>query len=172
MTWWSDAAGLGSAVFTAGAAGAAWQSVRQGQRLWRSSLEADLVPQVLLNTGTGTTDLAIFNAGGGVARGTVFALASGGMKAVGHIGDGFLRGGQKVYVHAALPQTEDAECVVMWRNVDESSWAVSRQSPKVRLRRRRKGRVTNISEAWQRFYPDGPDYGSMPRTADVKVVEQ
>jgi hypothetical protein len=77
---WTDLATVATAAFTAVAAGAAWWSVRQGQRLWRTAQEADLVVQILQNTQAGATDLVIPNVGGGVARGVAFALAVDGRK--------------------------------------------------------------------------------------------
>lgn len=127
------------------------------------------MPQVLHNTATKTTDLVIFNNGGGVARGTSYALTAAGQKAVGMIGDGFLHHAVKVYIHTDLPASDDAECVVMWRNVDESSWAVSRTSARRRMRKGREGPVTKINEAWRRFYPRDSLDGK-PRTTNVNIT--
>ena len=168
---WVDVAQVASAVFTFGAAGAAWKSVAQGQRLWRSSLEANLVPQILLNERTGTTDLVIQNAGGGLAHGVTFVLASGGKVASHRVGDGFMRGTLKALVHTDLPQSIDARAMVMWRNVDESSFAVAPGTPRERLRKGRKGPATSDDQAWRRFYP-GEDISTMPSTPNIQITFQ
>jgi hypothetical protein len=158
-----DAAQIVAAVFTAGAAGAAWRTVGQGQRLWRHGVEPDLHIQVLLNASTGTADMAIFNIGGGTARGVFFAMAAGGQRTTGVIEDGIMAGGSKYFVHAALPRTDDAEGIVWWRNIDESSWAIDRVGPKRRLRRavksrraRRRAKGRSIEEVWRLFFPNRP----------------
>src|SRR4051812_6116474 len=106
--WWSDAAQVTSAVFTASAAGAAWASVLHGQRLWRRSLEPDLHPQVLKNAESGSTDLTVMNVGAGIAKGAAFVLVAGGQKAGSYIGDGFMPSGSKVHVSTRLPMDDDA----------------------------------------------------------------
>jgi hypothetical protein len=154
VAWIGESAQVASALFTAGAAGAARASVRQGQRIWRASLEPDIHPQVLLNQQTATTDLLVFNAGGGIAKGTAFTLAAAGHRTSGYFGDGFIRPGEKFLVSSAVPHDEDAECLVMYRSLDESSWAVDRTGPKRRIRQGRTGRPTSGQQLWERFYPD------------------
>ena len=114
-----DGAQVAAAVFTAAAAGAALRTVRQGQRLWRHGVEPDIHVQVLRNVNTGHTDLAIFNVGGGVARGVFFVLAVDDQKATGTVHDSIMAAGTKFIVQTQLPHGDDSECVVWWRNIDE-----------------------------------------------------
>lgn len=146
-----------SALFTAGAAGAALLSVRQGQRVWRASIEPDLHLQILKNGNTGTTDLIITNSGGGMAKGTAYMLAAGGMRVHGFLGDGFVAPGDKILVSTSLPSGDpenEGEALAMYRVADESSYAVTHDGRKRRLRRGRTGGSTTGQAVWTQMHPD------------------
>ena len=112
-------------------------------------------------------DLMILNDdGGGTARGAAFALVAGRKQVSDLIGDGFMASGAKVLVQTDLPIDDNAECIVLWRNADESSWVLDRVGPARRLRRatrsgkaRRRAKSTSLDEAWARCYPNDPLLG-------------
>ena len=165
-------------LLAAVAAGAAWASVRQGQRLWRRGVEPDVQVQVLRNVNTRKTDLSIVNVGGGTARGVAFLLVAGGVRTSGSVDDGFVPPGDHVFVETELPWADDSECVVLWRNIDESSWAIDRVGPKERLRRakssrraRRRVKGQSLDDVWARFYPDRASPRDLPE-GDFRVVRR
>jgi hypothetical protein len=149
---WSQA---GSAAFTAATAFYAWRSVRLNERQWRTSKEPELHLEVLLNMQTGTTDISLMNEGG-TARAALFAAGVGAYKAFGYIGDGFIKRGERVLIHCALPQDEGAEVMLMYRGTDQSSYATARGKGREVLRQGEKGTVTVLSTAWDDRYPQTP----------------
>jgi hypothetical protein len=80
-----------------------------------------------------------------------------------------MRSGVKAHVHTDLSWGDESECVVMWRTVDESAWAISRTSDRLRLRRGDKGPVTDIDQLWSRLYP-GQSLEAMPMTDRAQVT--
>ena len=149
MSWIVDSAQVATAAFTAGAALAALKSVKHGQEIWRASRAADLHVQILQNVDTKTTDLSIINVGGGVARGVAFALGSEFQKAWGIIGDGFVAPSQKVLIQAQIPHSDQTECLVLFRDVDESPWTIGRMVLKKAIRP-----TTRLSSAWDEAKPE------------------
>jgi hypothetical protein len=154
---------VASTALAAVAALAAWATVRQGQRVWRHSIEPHMSVQVLKSAVTHSTVMMVLNEGGGTARGVAFALVAGGKQVTDFIGDGFVAPGAKVLINTDLPEDDDAECVVMWRNADESSYALDRVGPARRLRgptrssrARRKVKPRSIEDVWALCYPDHP----------------
>jgi hypothetical protein len=150
---WTDIATVLGALFTALAAGAAWRAVAQTKRITDAAQRADLHPQLLLNRASGTTDLAIYNAGGGIAKGAAFVLVVGGVKGAGFLGDGFIRSGYKVTVHGSFPASDDAECIVSWRDADDTGWAVRRDRRKVQIGKGPDWEETG-AQTWARLYPE------------------
>jgi hypothetical protein len=157
-----------SAVASAIAAGAAWRSVLQGQRLWRASQDPDLHPQVLLVAAHGTTAMSVMNVGSGIAKGAAFLLVADGKSTAGAIGDGFLPSGAKVMISAPMAADNNAECIVMYRSSDESAYFTDRAGPRNRLRKGRRslGRrrlwigpersAKSVEDLWNRAYPGRP----------------
>jgi hypothetical protein len=158
MGWLVDAAPVASAVFAATAAGASWLSVRHGQRVWRATIEPDLHLQVMLDIGNNRSNVVVFNAGGGIAKGTAFMLVGGGLRSSGYLLDGFMGPGDKVLVTSQIPATadEDIECLVVYRTLDESSWTVTRQGEKRPLRKGATGPVATGEVVWTTVFPDRP----------------
>jgi hypothetical protein len=90
---WSAAA---SALFAAGAAGAAFLTARQGREALDAAERPSLDIQVIAEPGTGRLSLSIVNAGRGVARGTTFAIHALGRATDSPAGDGFVQPGEKL----------------------------------------------------------------------------
>ena len=151
MDWLVDSAQVLTAAFTASAAYAALKSVRQGQEIWRASQQADLHVQVLHNVSSGNTDLALINAGGGVARGVAFIVGSATERAGGTIHDGFIGSSMKTYIRTEVRYLKPVECVVMFRDVDESAWVIGRVGPKRPL-----ATPTVLDAEWDAAHPDMP----------------
>jgi len=143
--------GLGAA-FTAGTAYLALRSVRLNERQWRTATEPDVHLEVLSNARTGTTDLALMNVGG-TSRATCFAVSVGGNRAFGYVGDGFLKSGERVYIHCELPQAEDTKALLLFRGMDETSYARARGALRSTLSTDRNRPPTTFSQEWERVYP-------------------
>lgn len=157
MPSFGDWGQITGASFTAVTAFYAARSVQQGQRLWRTNAEPDLHPQILRDLSNRSTSLAVFNAGG-MAKGVTFAMGCQGMRTAGHISDGFMPPGTKAHVESALPwDDETGRCLLLYRGLDESSYATANGEPRRQLRQgRKKVRVTSIGAEWDRLYPDAP----------------
>jgi hypothetical protein len=128
MTWGDIVVGVSTVLlvaFTAGTAYFALKSVRLSERQWRTATEPDVHLEVLTNMRTGTTDLALMNAGG-TSRATCFALSVAGQRASGYVGDGFLKPGERIQIHCELPQSEDTKALLLFRGMDETSYARAR----------------------------------------------
>ena len=149
---WSDVATVATALFTAVTAWAAWRSVKQSQELFDAAKRADLAPLPLVSMGTGTTELSVANVGGGIAKGVLFIFVAGGRKGLGAVRDGFLRPGDRMLVHGAFPHDEGAQFIVMWRDFDDTGWAVGRNR-KVRVGAGQDWETTG-GEVWKMVYAD------------------
>jgi hypothetical protein len=171
--WVGDTPQVLSTALAAAAAGAAWASVKQGQRAWRASVEPDLHLQVLMDVMNNKTHLVITNVGGGVAKGAAFIVATEDRKAAGWVGDGFIAPGDKVVVSPNMALSTSGHAMVGYRTGDESSWAVAADGRREQLRKGRKGKPTTSTEAWKRLYPNIPLEGlAAASEARVEWVEK
>jgi hypothetical protein len=159
---WAQVAG---AFFAAVAAGAAWASVRHGQRIWRSSLLPALhVQGVFVSYGFRGERMryVVQNAGGGLAKGTMFLFVEGDAWVCGALGDGFLQADEKLTVETAMERAKGNDTaigVVMCRDTDETSWAWDMRGNRRPLQRwksrwRRPVEPLSVLEVFQTFYPE------------------
>jgi hypothetical protein len=109
----------------------------------------------------------IANTGGGTAKQAGYQIVACGRRAAGFIGDGFLASGDKVLVEIDTSADDNAEALAFYLTADDSSWVVTRDSRRRRLRKGREGGVTTGDEAWVAMHPDVPWQG-LP-TAGVRV---
>jgi hypothetical protein len=134
---------------------------------WRRSIEPALLVYAYFHPGSRTTDMSIVNEGGGIAQAVQFVLVAGGKRAEGVVDDGVVRPGEEVRVHADLLWGDDLQCLVTWRTIDESSWAVDQVGPPIRLRKGRPRwwrwweRRATLDKAWVRLN-GGPAPKSLP----------
>ncbi len=169
MSWVAEAAQVTSTAFAAAAAGAAWISVRNGQRMFRATIEPDLHLQILMDETNSQPHLVITNTGGGVAKGAAYTIAVGAHHGTNWLGDGFIAPGDKIVVSPDMPADGRGYAVVMYRTADESSWVATADGRRVRLRKGSKGAVaTSAAEVWSRAYPDVPLAGKR-RATRVRV---
>lgn len=114
--------------------------------------------QVHHDTSDDTVAFTFGNVGGGNARGVLFVAATPAGKVEGIHEDGILRPGVDLWIRTDLPWHDDAEAVVVWRNPDESAYAIDRVGPRERLRRphrRRRQRVRykpfTVDDGWAAY---------------------
>lgn len=155
-----------SAVFAALAALAAWASVRQGQRIWRSSLLPELHAQGLFvrdNPFGPRMAYVVHNAGGGLAKGALFLFAEGNAYVAGAVGDGFIRPDESCRIETDMQRAKDGQVsavgVVSCRDTNEISWAWDtrgnrRQLQRWKARWRPPKEPLSMREIFERFYPD------------------
>jgi hypothetical protein len=154
----ADFAQVGSAVFTAGTAFYAFRSVRLSERQWRTSKEPDIHLQVLLAQQSKTTDLALVNIGGW-ARAALFAMSVGDLRASSYLGDSLIAPGERIYVHCALPQSEDTKVLLLFRGMNETSYRVVRGRSRETLSEDRDRPETSLGREWEDAFP-GDDWMS------------
>ena len=168
-------AGTGLAAL---AAGASWASVRQGQRVWRASVQPDL--RLILQTRQAENDarLVILNAGGGTATEAIYIIVGKGRRCERYVGDGFIPPGTKVTIKAEIPfvEAEDAglDCLVGYKTLDGSLWYVTRAGKRKRLRRGSRWRPDwemRQEKVWTRAFPRLP-YPSRKTPSEVVAHER
>jgi hypothetical protein len=146
----TEIATVASAVFTAGAAMAAWRSASeagksasaasrsadQAQRAFDVRQRADMALQILVDRDSDTTELVFVNVGGGIAKAVAYMLVGAGRRRIDFVEDGFMKPGDKVRVHAPIPPASPtAQGVVVWLDADNTGWAVRHDGRKVQLGR-------------------------------------
>jgi hypothetical protein len=158
MGWIADAAPIASTALAAAAAGASWMSVRNGQRMWRAAIEPDLHMQVMINEVNRCVSVSVLNAGGGIAKGAALTLVAGDQCSSGYLRDGFLSPGDRLLISSAVTakSADEVECLLGYRALDESSWAVTRTGDKRRFRKRPHGLPLTAGEIWTNIFPNHP----------------
>src|SRR5207253_1916351 len=90
---------------------------------------------------------------GGTAKAVFFAISAGGYRAGGSVGDGYIKHDERVYIHCALPVTDDTKAILMYRAADETSYVSVNGRERETLRHGRAGPPTSLDEQWARAYP-------------------
>lgn len=167
MVTTSDWGGLGSAVFTAVAAGAAWWTAWQGRQLIEAAERSMVEAQLLADPSTRMLMVALVNSGPGLARTVNYRIYALGKVTYGTVGDGFMQPADKVHVLtpigplpvadtgrvdtsgvAVIVAFRDARGFVHYRTPGGEEWV-----PRTRLRR---PRYPEFDEVWRRVWPAVP----------------
>ena len=86
-----------------------------------------------------------------MARGVAFIVGSATERAGGTVHDGFIGSSMKTYIRTEVRYLKPVECVVMFRDVDESAWVIGRVGPKRPL-----ATPTVLDAEWDAARPDMP----------------
>ncbi|HEV7752603.1 MAG TPA: hypothetical protein VGO71_13745 [Baekduia sp.] len=151
------------------AAGAAWRTAAQGQKLLAAADQPFLEVQVLANAADGMLMLSIINTGTGVARGTNWAVHALGQVTDDILGDGFMQPGEKVHILTTIgplprpagqmrPDLDDLGAMVTYRDVNGfvhyRTHTGEHDTPKTWLRRRPK--YPERTEVFRKRFPEIP----------------
>jgi hypothetical protein len=100
--------------------------------------------------------MAIYNAGGGLAKGTGFVLAVGDRYTLDFVGDGFLKAGHSVQIHTEMPPAPDEEmrAVVFCHDLEGRSYVWNRKGQHKRVRRTRRRPWHDGRDIWAKHYAD------------------
>jgi hypothetical protein len=107
MSVLGDWSAFGGATGSAVAATAAWAAARQSREQTRAASTPHLLLQVLNNAQTGCLDVAVENAGGGIASGCSIWISTPRGHAAAVIGNGFLRPGQGAHISTDIPASHE-----------------------------------------------------------------
>jgi hypothetical protein len=125
VPWAADSAQVASAVFTAGAAYAAWAAVKQTREAAREANEPDLTMQVLVNADTGMVEVLVINAGGGLAKGCLMVMTTPSHKLNTYLDNGLLRPDEQFHIYTTIPDPgqRETKVAIMAHSPRDNGWA-------------------------------------------------
>jgi hypothetical protein len=176
VTEWTS---IGSAVFTAAAAGGALLTARQGRQAIEAADRPLLEVQVLAEPTSRNLMLSIINTGTGVARGSNFAVHALGHATDDVLADGYMRPGERFHIFTSigpLPapagvlrhDVEDLAAMVVYRDAEGFAHYRTHRgdhyTPRTWLRHR--PRYPDRSTIFRRLFP-AIDIGSASGASNV-----
>jgi hypothetical protein len=170
---------VGSAVFTAGAAGSALAAVRQSQREWRASREPSVSVDVVSYFPSGTMQLHVANLGGIVLK-AMTVVIEGRQVCMGFLPPtAFLRPGEIRTYNLELDAVDTDEATAVIYGFDARrrfvyAWSANSQSHRWPAKRGRlkSSDTRSAVDILHQFYPDAPDPFDLELRANMTLTSQ